>query len=74
LREQSPVNERRRKIADRLALDEHRVVDQVVPGREVSHPDVERAGSTQGIQQGRAALAVIDSELMDGFSDACVDP
>ncbi len=50
LGKQAAVNQRRREIADRLALDEYLVVNQVVTGREMDHPDLEHAAPPHGIQ------------------------
>ena len=67
LGKEAAVNQRRPEITDSLALDEHLIVNQVIAGREMDHADLERAASTHGIKQFRAALRVVDSDLMNRF-------
>ena len=56
LREQSSVNQRRGKIGDRLPLDQHLVVDQVIASYQTSHSDVELSAGMHGDEQRRSTF------------------
>ena len=64
LRKQPPVNQGRDEIADRLSLYQHFVVNQVVAGAEVDHPNIECAAPTCRLEQRRVPFGMIDGESM----------
>lgn len=51
-------------MAYRLSLYQHLVVNQVVAGVQVNHPNIEPAASTRRLEQRRVSLGMIDRELM----------
>ena len=63
LRKQPPVDQGRDEIANRLALYQHLVINQVVARRQADHLNVEYAALTYGLEQ-RRARRMIDEELM----------
>jgi len=64
LRKQSAVNQGRDEIAYRFSLHQHLVVNQVVTGVQVDHPNIERAAPTCRFKQRRVSFGMIDGESM----------
>src|SRR5438132_8295043 len=58
--EESAIGQGCGKVGDRLAFDQDLIVDQVVPGRESDHLNVEGAFSSYDVEQRRMMFRVID--------------
>jgi hypothetical protein len=63
--EQASVNQGRGEIADRLPLNQHLVVDQIVSYCQTDHPNVKRAAPLQSMEQRGLSFGVVDIDSMN---------